>query len=225
VREREDSQTTVTSTTSIPEAFDASDANVTIQSSDLIHFRVHKPVLAMASPVFMDLFSLHQPSNSESVDGLPVVQSAEDAELLNILFSMIYPIHLVKPTSYEQVLYLLSVCQKYEMNPIQALIRAEVNRGEFPMPVGTEVFRAYAIASSKRPIPEMEDMARLTLDYPMTFETLREGMRFFEGSALHDLAHLRKRCRDNLVACLRSVLDFYNPPFNIWVGCTTSYLY
>lgn len=173
----------------------------------------------------MDLSSLHQPSNSESVDGLPVVQSAEDAELLNILFSMIYPIHLVKPTSYEQVLYLLSVCQKYEMNPIQALIRAEVNRGEFPMPVGTEVFRAYAIASSKRPIPEMEDMARLTLDYPMTFETLREGMRFFEGSALHDLAHLRKRCRDNLVACLRSVLDFYNPPFNIWVGCTTSYLY
>jgi hypothetical protein len=226
VREREVPQPPAPAipTTYIPELFGASDADVIIQSSDLIHFRVHKPVLAIASPVLKDLFSPHQPSNSESADGLPVVQLAEDAELLNILFSMLYPVHLVKPKSYEQVLYLLSVCQKYEMDHIQALIRAEVDRREFPIPVGTEVFRAYAIASSKRLIPEMENMALLALNYPMTFETLGEGIRLFEGSALHELAHFRKRCRDNAVACLQSVQAHTgNSPFKIWIGCTTSY--
>jgi hypothetical protein len=180
------------------------------------------PVLAMASPVFKDLFSLHQPSDSETVDGLPMVQLTEDAELLNSLLSMLYPVHAVIPKSYEQVLYLLAACQKYEMDQIQTFIRAEVNHGKFPIPVGTEVFRAYAIASSKRLIPEMEDAARLTLDYPMTFETLGEGLRFFEGSALRDLAHFRKRCRDNLVTCFRSPSLCMNA-FNIWIPCTTSY--
>jgi BTB/POZ domain len=217
VQEREYSQGQLNS-----EPLDVPDANVVIQSSDFVHFRVHKPVLAMASPVFKDLFSLHQPSDSESVDGLPVVQLTEDAELLNSLLSMFYPVHLVIPKSYEQVLYLLAACQKYKMDQIQAFIRAEVNHGNFPMPVGTEVFRAYAIASSKRLIPEMEDAARLTLDYPMTFETLGEELRLFEGSALRDLAHFRQRCRDNLVACLRSP-NLYKYPFNMWMPCATSY--
>jgi hypothetical protein len=174
----------------------------------------------MASPVFNDLLSLPQPSDSESIDGLPVVQVSEDAELLAILISMLYPVCPVIPSSYEKTLYLLAACQKYDMDQTQSFIRAEVNRGVFPAPVGTEVFSAYAIARVKRLIPEMESAARLTLDYPMTFETLGEGLRVFEGSALKDLAHFRKRCRDNLEACLKSFLKPDAPgPSSIWVGC------
>jgi hypothetical protein len=225
VQEQENSQAQVNSGAPVPEPLNFPDANLIIQSSDLVNFHVHKSVLAIASPVFKDLFSLHQPSDSDSVDGLPVVQLIEDAEILNSLFSMIYLVRLVIPSSYDKVLYLLSTCQKYEMDQVQAFIRAEVSRGSFPMPVGTEVFCAYAIASSKQLIPEMESAARLTLDHPMTLETLGEVLRLFEGSALRDLARFRKRCRDNLVTCIQSFLDLGKPPFKIWMYCPNTCTY
>ena len=202
------------------EPLDVPDASLIIRSSDLVDFRIHKPVLAMASPFFTDLLSLPQPTKSESVDGLPVVRLPEDAELLNSLVSMLYPIRPVMPDSYDKVLHLLAACQKYDMVQVQSSIRAEVIRDGFPVPVGAEVFRAYAIASRKGLIPEMEKAARLTLDYPMTFGSLGEGLRLFEGSALRDLARFRKRYKDNLTTCLKSFLKVNDSgPSSIWIGC------
>jgi hypothetical protein len=169
VRERDESQDQANLITSLPEPLDVPDANLIIRSSDLVNFRVHKLILSMASPFFTNLLSLPQPSDGESVDGLPVVTFTEDAEVLNSLVSMLYPIHPVIPDSYDKVLHLLAACQKYDMDPIQSSIRAEISREGSPAPVGAEVFRAYAIASSKGLVPEMEKAARLTLDYPMTF--------------------------------------------------------
>lgn len=117
------------------------------------------------------------------------------------------------------MLYLLAACQKYDIASVQSLIRAEINSGEFPSPTGAEAFAAYAIASGKRLILEMENAARLTLDHPMTFEILGEGLRLFEAWALRDLANFRKRCRDNLVACFESFLKL-GQPFNVWTTCT-----
>ncbi|KAF8491511.1 hypothetical protein F5888DRAFT_1053393 [Russula emetica] len=170
----------------------------------------------MTSPFFKDLLSLPQPSDSETVDGLSVVQLPEDSELLNSLVSILYHVRTVIPSSYEKVLYLLAACQKYDMVSVQSLIRAEVSRGEFPAPKGAEAFFAYVIASSKGLIPEMENAARQSLEHPMTFEIFGEGLRWIEGWALQDLANFRKRCRDNLVACFES---FLQPPFNIWAPC------
>ena len=87
---------------------DVSDANFVIRSSDFVDFKVHKPVLAVASPFFKDLLSLHQPPDSESVDGLPVVQLPEDSELLSTFVSMLYPLRPVVPNSYDKVLSLLA---------------------------------------------------------------------------------------------------------------------
>jgi hypothetical protein len=85
-----------------------SDANFVIRSSDFVNFKVHKDVLAVASPFFKDLLSLHQPPDSESVDGLPVVQLSEDSELLSTLVSILYPLRPVVPSSYDKVLSLLA---------------------------------------------------------------------------------------------------------------------
>jgi len=67
-------------------------------------------------------------------------------------------------------------------------------------------------------IPEMESAARLTLAYPMTFESLGEGLRSFNGRALCELVRYRKRCRDNLVACLDSFFDVRSR-CQIWDNC------
>ncbi len=122
--------------------------------------------------------------------------------------------------SHHKVLYLLAACQKYEMASVQSSVRAEVNRGTFPTSKGAEAFTAYAIASAKGLIPEMKEVARQTLDHPMTFEILGEGLRLFEGWALRDLVGFRRCCRDNLVTCLDVYLKVEPPgPSRIWVGC------
>jgi hypothetical protein len=105
------------------------------------------------------------------------------------------------------------------MASVQLSIRSEVSHGVFPTPKGVEAFSAYVIASGKGLIPEMESAARQTLDHPMTFEILGEGLRLFEGCALRDLARFRKRCRDNLIACFQSFLQLDQPPFDIWIPC------
>jgi hypothetical protein len=112
VREHEYSQAQINPTTCPLEPFCVPDANLLIRSSDLVDFRVHKSVLAMVSPIFRDTLSLPQPSDSEIVDGLPMIQISEDSELLNCLFSILYPVPIVIPNSYEKVLHLLSTCQR-----------------------------------------------------------------------------------------------------------------
>ena len=104
------------------------------------------------------------------------------------------------------------------MGSVQSFIRAKVSRKVFPVPEGAEAFTAYAIASSKKLIPEMDIAARQTLDHPMTFKGLGEGLRLFEGWALRDLFDFRRRCRDKFVTCL----DSYHRSLvssSAWVGC------
>ena len=105
------------------------------------------------------------------------------------------------------------------MASVQSFIRAMVKHGEFPAPKGIEAFAAYAIATNKQLIPEMENAARQTLDLPKTFEYLGEALRLFDCSALRDLANFRKRCRDSIIPSLDVFLKNKTGPSSIWVGC------
>ena len=201
---------------------DMSDANIMIQSCDLVNFRVHKRTLAMSSPFFNDMFSLPQPSNKEVVDGLPVVRLSEDAEVLSGLITMLYPIPSWLPDSYDKALTVLSASQKYDMVGVQSRIHAEIQNREFPPLTGAETFRSYAISSGGELSSEREKLARQTLDFPMTFEYLCDELPSSEGWALRDLVGFRKRCRDNLVSCFELFLNCDKPPFNIWTSCRDS---
>ena len=108
MQEREDLPVQINLTSSPLDTSEVPDANLVIQSSDSVNFKVHKSVLAAASPFFEDLLSLPQPPDSYFVDGLPVVQLSEDSELLSTLVSMLYPLRLVVPDSYNKVLFLLT---------------------------------------------------------------------------------------------------------------------
>ena len=176
----------------------------------------------MSSPFFDDMFSLPQPkpSDQDVVDGLPVVRLSEDAEVLNSLTSMLYPIPSVLPNSYDKALTLLATSQKYDMAGVQSRIRAEIQNNIFPALTGPETFRSYAISSSGKLPSEFGELARLTLNFPMTFEYLCDELPSFEGRALRDLVGFRKRCRDNLVSCFKSFFSL-DQPLNIWTPCTS----
>jgi hypothetical protein len=190
-------------------------ADVILQSSDRIFFRVHKSIMAISSPVFNDLFSLPQPPDGEAIDGLPVVHVPEDAEVLHSLLTLHYTIPSVMPTSYEQTFALLSASEKYSMDMVSSTVRSAM-----VLPTTEAAFRAYAIASSKGLIPEMEVTARLTLDHPMTFEVIVDILPMFEGSALHNLLDFRERCRLNLLSFFVSFVDGNDSLSEALKGCT-----
>ncbi len=178
----------------------------------------------MSSPFFADMFSLPQPSDNEVIDGLPVVRLSEDAEILNSLFKMLYPIPSVVPDTYDKALELLAVSHKYDMASVQCSIRTEIKSWGPVVLTGTVAYRAYAISSSAKLLPEMETSARHTLDFLMTLEYLSDELSLFEGWALRDLIRYRKRCQGGLVSTLQTFLDSDAAPSNIWVVCTADSL-
>ncbi|KAF8258648.1 hypothetical protein EI94DRAFT_1814944 [Lactarius quietus] len=194
-------------------------SDVILQSSNLVNFRVNKVGLSVSSSFFADMFSLPQPADDEDVDGLPVVRLPEDAETLNGLLTVLYPVPSVVPTSYDKALQLLAAAQKYDMAGVQSSIRTEIKSWGPIVPTGAVAYRAYAISSRAKLLPEMEASARHTLDFPLTLEYLSDELPLFEGWALRDLVRYRRRCRDTLVSTLQSFLDSTAAPSNIWVVC------
>ena len=208
---------------SLPDSLSISEADIIIQSSDSVKFRVHKLILASASQLFKDMFSLPQPPN-EIVDGLHVLHMSEDAELVRALITMLYPIPSEIPVTYDRALSLLAACQKYDMPAVQSSIRAEISYRKLMPQTGEEAFRAYAIASRNRLSPETSIAAHLTLDYPMTFEYIGSELHEFEGWALQDLVTFRRSRQDDVISCFESFLDVDNGPSIIWIGRPTSSL-
>ena len=207
--------------TSPPKYSDMPSADAILQSSDLVNFRVHKSALIASSPLFGDMFSLPQPPDGAAPDGLPVVHLSEDAEVLNSLISMLYSVAPEIPHSSDNILDLLAAAAKYDMDAAQSSIRAEISRRELLSSTGAGVFRVYAVACNKGLIPEADAAARLTLGYPLTFDSLGNALRLFEGWALRDLAEFRLRSIHGLCSNWNLFLDCVVGPSKIWVGCPT----
>jgi hypothetical protein len=196
-------------------------ADVILQSSDLIDFYVHRSVLIASSPFFRDMFSLPQPPNGVVPNVLPVVHLSEDAETLDSLISMLYPVPPEMPPSSDNDLALLAAAAKYDMDAVQSSIRVEINRRGLLSSTPAELFRVYAVACSKGLIPEMESSARLTLAHPLTFESLGDALRSFEGRALRDLADFRLRSIRDFASNSKSFFESLEGPSKIWAGCPT----
>ncbi|KAI0288682.1 hypothetical protein BC826DRAFT_659125 [Russula brevipes] len=205
----------------LPEYLYINEADVIIQSCGGVNFRAHKTILASSSQFFRDMFSLPQPSN-EVVNGLPVLCVSEDTELVRALITMMYPIPPEIPGSYDRIIALLAASEKYDMPAIQHSIRAEVSYRRLSAKSSDQAFRAYTIASKNRLSPETGTAAYLTLDYPLTFESLGSELERLEGWALHDLVSFRKLCQNDMVSCFESFLDIGHGPSRIWANCPGS---
>ena len=167
------------------------------------------------------MFSLPQPQNDAVPEALPVVDLSEDAETLNSLISMLYPVAPEIPLHVYDVLTLLAAATKYDMDTVQSLIRAEISRKKLlSLTLPSPAFHVYAIAYSKRLIPEMATAARDTLRFPLTFVYLGYSLRSFEGGALRDLVDFRLRSIGNFSSNLKTFSNLRRSS-KIWVGCPT----
>lgn len=211
--------------TSLPKYLDMPNADVILKTSDLVHFRVHKSVLVASSPFFGDMFSLPQPPNDPLAASyaLPVVHLSENAVVLNSLISMLYPVPPEIPPSSDNILALLAAATKYDMDTVQSSIRTEVGRRGLLSSNDAGVFRVYATAYRNGLIPELEAAARLTLGHPLTFESLGDELKLFEGRALRDLVEFRLRSIRSFCSKWESFSSLESGPFKSWSNCRKDY--
>lgn len=76
---------------------ESADADITLRSSDGVHFFVHRIVLALASPVFKDILSIphhssvHLAPPEDYREGKPVIAVTEDRTTLLHFLECLYP--------------------------------------------------------------------------------------------------------------------------------------
>ena len=74
------------------ERFWIEDGNIIIAARNAVAFRVHKSLLAMASPFFRDLFAVGSANapGTELVDGCPVIPVLETSQDLRAFLALIF---------------------------------------------------------------------------------------------------------------------------------------
>ncbi|KAJ7684273.1 hypothetical protein DFH06DRAFT_1155170 [Mycena polygramma] len=110
------------------------DGNLIIQAEDR-QFRVYRGVLGARSPIFQDMLSFPQPSDSELVDGCPLVRLPDSALEVTVFLRAIFDSDFFEaypcPTTIETVVGILRLSHKYEVNYLRRRALIHLSSG-FP---------------------------------------------------------------------------------------------
>ena len=121
--------------------FDDPQADLILQSSDEVHFRVFKLILSLASPIFKDMFSIPSPPSKKPDDEVQVVHLTEHSTALDVFLRHMYP---VRSPNGDKLLYasiLAEFARKYQVESLDVSITAYLKDSIERDPVGV-----YAIA-------------------------------------------------------------------------------
>ncbi|KAI0640439.1 hypothetical protein C8Q79DRAFT_1015225 [Trametes meyenii] len=125
-----------------PPYYNPGRGDLTIRSTDGIDFHVDKCIIANASLVFADMFSLP----AYSTETKEIVGVTEPGDVWRKVLEFCY--HCVddsNPPSLELICALLEVARKYRMSPIAKWMRSSLLRPQY---VENKALRTYAIASA-----------------------------------------------------------------------------
>ena len=140
-------------------------ADVILQSSDGVHFRVFKIILSFASPIFSDMFSLPLPAsqNPDSDDEVPMVTLSENSEALDLSLRHIYPLQTPDTVPLRDASLLAEFAHKYQVDALEKSVRCYLAESIEQDPVGV-----YAIAVAYGYKGVGKSAAQLCLDLPFS---------------------------------------------------------
>jgi len=166
-------------------------------------FRVHKLLLTLASPFFVDMFSLPQPARSDGEGELAVVDVTDPPQALDLVLRLIYPSFL--PPNIDNLDLLvegLVVADKYNIESARASLRMQLTKFINDAPL-----RVYAIASRFGFDEEAEAASSLTTTrYLPALTDLPDDMKYVPVSAYHKLVILHSKHRDSIEDAIDGVL-------------------
>jgi hypothetical protein len=150
--------------------FTAPDADVVLVSHpDATEFRVHRCILAAASPLFRDMFTLPQPPSSpRSTDNLPVIPVTENRTILDNLLRFVYPTPDPPISTLDELSSLIGAAVKYDFNAVVTTLSTLLVSPTFVEPSPT---RAYAIACRY----ELEEAAKQASRCTLIVDILDKG--------------------------------------------------
>ena len=121
--------------------FDDPQADLILQSSDKVHFRVFKPILSLASPIFKDMFSIPSTPSQERHDGVQVVHLTTHSTALDVVLRHIYPMRSPKGDKLLNASHIAYFAWEYQVESLGESITAYLTDSVKHDPVGV-----YAIA-------------------------------------------------------------------------------
>jgi hypothetical protein len=184
---------------------DDPNADIILRSSDLQEFRLRGCHLISDFPAFSELIQSAATNSSTPLHAgaLPYIQLPESGTILSCLLSFIRPVPSVLPPDTEQIMELLSVAQKRQMNCTLAQIRGAVALLDPPFIRTETAFHVYSLAQRYGLGQEVVRSARVALTFPMTIQGLENEFDTMLGAHLHVLWNYYQRVRTNLRSDLR----------------------
>ncbi|TCD61709.1 hypothetical protein EIP91_008018 [Steccherinum ochraceum] len=170
--------------------FNKPSANVIIRTADSVDFRVQQAILAEASTVFADMFSLpatgpgqkrqqREDDDQEYRDGIPVISVTESSKTMDILLRYCYP--LVRPPlpTPSDFCNALVAARKYMVEHMETELK-----GLYPGYASQSPLSYYALASAQSGwVKEMKIAAKAALRVPFLFGYVAPEMRHMNASA------------------------------------------
>jgi hypothetical protein len=184
--------------------FDYPGADIILRSQDSHHFRVPKIYIVNSSPVLGELIqsALDPPHAADYEHSLPLVPLPESGEILHCLLTFIFPVIPLVPSTPEEIMELLSVAQKYQMEFALTHIRGSIAR-QNSLPTRLEpALHTYSLAQQYGLRPEALQTARTILKFPMTIEVFDDKLYIMPGASLHELWKYRESVRAILASDL-----------------------
>ena len=174
--------------------FNTLDADLVLRSCspDPVDFRVHKCILAVASPFFAHMFELPQP-REDCEDGepsIPIVDVSEDARTLDMLLRCVYPTTRPAIDTFEDLSLVLEAASKYDLTPAIDHLRTVLMSSRF---VEADPVRAYAIACRFDLEDEARAASRCTLRVHVLDNPLSEDLKHISAFQYHRLLSLHRQ--------------------------------
>lgn len=175
--------------------FDKSSADLILRSSDGTDFRVRRGVLAEASSIFEDMFTLPQPIpdknaiNGDDISQDPIVFLSEPSRTLDYLLRFCYPIPNPTLPTIDDVFSVLEAAHKYMMDDVVTEVRRQFCwHGE------RDPLRMYALACARGWPEEMRIAARASLTIPLSYVHDVEELEKISAGAYLRLQTYHREC-------------------------------
>jgi BTB/POZ domain len=201
--------------------FDYPGADIILRSQDSHDLQVPKSFILNNSPVLGELVrgALRSPDDTNG-ESLPVLQLPDRGKMLHCLFTFILPVTPVIPSTHEEVMELLSVAQKYQMDTILIHIRGSIAR-QNPMPTHLEpALRMHSLAQKYGLRPEALQTARNILQHSMTIENFDDMLDLMPGASFYELLQYYERVRAILASDLTEFKGSAAYGTIRWIRCT-----
>jgi hypothetical protein len=185
--------------------FDYPVSDIVLHSCDAHSFHVSKLYIVNSSPVLRELI-LRSVSDTSGVPSgeeqaaFPVVKLPENGAALHSLLTFIFPVVSILPSTSEDIMELLAVAQKYQMDSVLSHIRGSIAEKDPPFLCPETAFDIYFLARKYELHQEAVQAARVTLRLSMVIEDLGDMLDFpgMTGDYLYELWKFHERVRADL---------------------------